>query len=117
MLFCTNCKLMVIYNPGYCPSCGILFVHPHQLSEEDRLKAEQLSTKWTIENKNPHLNNHQHSNQWDDTSYEDSSLGASKDESMYVHPGRKRLPRGLISTIISILVVLILSIGIYLLTS
>gem|GEM_PF-6439204 len=114
MLFCTNCKQMILYNPGYCPSCGMLFTSVDLLSEHDRIHAETLHKKWLdssskrrkvrvslSQNEQPVVANRQ-------------SQSATISP---ISPGRRRLPKGLISSIISVLVVIIVSIAIYFLTS
>ena len=113
MLFCTNCKLMVIYNPGYCPSCGILFRSLHELSEQDRLKAELTAKKWQEEMVGTYIQHMRFLPSKEDSKDSEDNIDQSY---MNIQPGKKRLPRGLVGSIVSIIAIILLSILIYLIS-
>ena len=118
MLFCTNCKQIILYNSGYCPNCGILFRQPAELSEVDRMMAEETARRFQARSDpeyNP-MNIPQGAGPAEGSS-ELSDWGDDGGYPMTIHPGRRRLPRGLVSSIICLIGVIIVSALIYLLTA
>jgi len=111
---------MVLYNLGYCPSCGIYFVPADKLSNQARAHADYLSNRWQMEHSSTYLSKIQRSRKSINKLNEDNTrrdIGSFREEIKDVQPGKRKFPHGLVSTITSILAVLVISLIIYLLTS